>query len=291
MTGPANGSNSITKTPIIDRMLLKQDHYFESLLQGAYQAGAITDDDINRIQIDCINLLADKSKKYTSGSESVLIEEAEMIMRSNLYTVGLYLKSFPTPYDAVTAVKSTPVSELYILGQRRLKTTLAATWHLYHSVIKNMVCVDYSYYFSTLTNTIRQFFAQYTDYHMWYKAHELPDGMFFSYPLCNNLAEGFIGIEYVQKYLRAIYYENKFCKVFTDETILQILLDYSPRYNDLVFNIFEKVLCAAVEGAAPNNKTLDGIVNNLMAVTGIESRPTVEYIKEAIGNVIRSVQM
>ena len=91
MTGPANGSNNITKADFIDRTLLKQDHYFESLSQAAYQAGAITDNDINRIQIDCINLLAEKSKKYTSGSESVLIEEAEMIMQSNLYTVGLYL--------------------------------------------------------------------------------------------------------------------------------------------------------------------------------------------------------
>ena len=292
MTGPATGSNSIRRVDIINPAQLRQDAYFESLVQEAYQAGAISDESLQRIQMECLELLAEKTRKFTSGASSVRVEDAESIMKSNLYTISLFLKSVPGNHDAIEAIKTTPVSELYAMGQKRLKIVCASTMYLYRCVLRNMVGVDYYYYFSTLTKTMEQFFASYTDYYMLYNAHELPGDAtwptqqlnekeqevlptIFSYPLCNpgQTVEKLAGIEYVRGYLQVIYYENEFCKRFTDEAILDVLLSYNTDYNEIVFNIFEKVIikamgCAIVGADAAQLQIPDDCLGMLRGVLG-----------------------
>jgi len=239
-------------------VLLRQDAYFESLLQAAHNIGAISDDEVKRIQLECLYLLEEKTKKFTSGSSSVLIDDAENIMKSNLYIIGLHLKSFLDTDHAIEAIKVTPISELYALGGKTIKTKLNVARHLYLNVLKNMTDVDYDYYTFTLTKSVKQFFDLYTDYYTWYNAHELPDGAIFAYPICYSgyigeqvifaatHANDFVGIEYVLRYLQAIYYENIFCKNFDSEAIRCVLLDYHTDYNSILFNIFEKILAAAI---------------------------------------------
>ena len=248
MTGQTNGNNSLKRTDIIDCTQLRQDAYFESLLQMAYQAGIISDSGLQRIQMECLELLAEKTKMFTSGSSSVRIEDAENIMKSNLYIISLFLKSMPDIHDALEAIKTKSIADMYALGQKRIKIFYASTLYLYRCVLKNMVGVDCYYYFSTLTKSMEAFFSSYTDYYMLYSAHELPGEILFSYPLCNpgQLVDDFIGIEYVRYYLQMVYYENVFCKNFTDEAILTVLLDYNKDYSNLIFNIFEKVLIKAI---------------------------------------------
>jgi len=267
MTGQNKG---LLQTNAIDVMRLRQDSFFESLLQAAQHAGIISEDEIMRIQLECIHLLADKTKKYASGSYSFLINDAENIMKSNLYTIGLYLKSFSNPYSAIESIKDTPISELYILGQKRIKTKLNVSRHLYLNIIETMIDTGYDYYTFTLTKQIKQFFDLYTDFFLWYSAHELPDNIIFSYPVCDpgyigeqqelfaaSLISDFVGIEYVQRYLQAIYYENMFCKSFSSEAIQRVLLNYHADYNSILFNIFEKVLIAAIGCAMAGEKSKD----------------------------------
>ena len=154
MTGEMNWSSSLQRVDAIDFIQLRQDTYFESLIQAAYNVGIMNDDEIKSIQLDCLYLLAEKAKKYTGGSSSFLIEDGESIMKSNLYTIGLYLKSFPDQYKALEAVKDTPISDLYALGQKKIKTKIHSTRYLYNSVIKDMVSTDYYYYNSTLAKSI-----------------------------------------------------------------------------------------------------------------------------------------
>jgi len=101
-----------------------------------------------------------------------------------------------------------------------------------------MIGTDYDYYIKTLTEEIPQFFTLYTDYHADYFAHEIP-GAFFSYPLCIPV-DDYAGIEYVQQYLRAICYENIFCKCFPEEAMHHVLTNQCD--NNVVFNLCEQVL-------------------------------------------------
>jgi len=262
MTGPENGNNSLQQINPINFAQLRQDTYFESLIQAAYSTGNLSDGELKGIQQGCIYLLAEKTKKYTGGSSSFLIEDGENIMKSNLYTIGLYLKSLISPHKAIEAVKTTPIPELYALGQKRIKTKLNATRYLYNSTIKNTVFTGYDYYNFTL-QTVQRFFDLYTDFYTWYNAHELPAEIIFPYPICYtgyigeeelfaiSGVDDFKGIEYVQRYLQAVYYESAFCKYFTKEDIHQVLLGYGSGYNDVLFNIYEKVLVAAIKIITP----------------------------------------
>ena len=295
MTGQTNGKHSLQRANAINPALLRQNAYFESLLQAAYETGGIDDGDIKHIQTDCLHLLAEKTGKYTGGSASVLIEDAETIMKSNLYTVGLYLKSLATPEDAVSVVKSTPVSQLYELGQRKIKTKIALCKHLYRNVVKNMMDIDYAYYNLMLTKDIPHFFALYTDYHIWYKAHELPGNVHkhnkahellgdvtFSYPVAcqGDLINDYFGIEYVQKYLEALYYENAFCKCFTDDTIYRVLHDFHRDYNDILFNVFERVLQAAI-GCVMLTDAYEKLIRKI----GLENANARKYVKDAMQKI------
>ena len=84
---------NINKRHIIDKARLSGENYFTSLLQQACFSGILTENDLKRLQIQCIEFLAYKCKRYNSGdSSSIRVEIAESIMKSNLYSIGIYLK-------------------------------------------------------------------------------------------------------------------------------------------------------------------------------------------------------
>lgn len=320
MTTQTNGSSSLMRPGAINPTLLRQDKYFESLIKAAYDEGLLGDDEAQRIQMDCFYLLAEKTKKYTGGSSSFVADDGESIMKSNVYTISLHLKSLPTNMDAIEAVKAIPLGELYALGQKNIQTRLATCRYLYHEILKNMVDIDQLCYLSTLTESVRQFFERYTDYHAWYHAHELPKGVAFHYPICypgyigkqgvyaHSKLEDFVGIEYVQRYLQAVYYENLFCKCFDSEAIHRLLMDENTAYSSERFNIFEKVLSRAVgrivagaqgEGlclshgkiGAPEavwakkplgKGDLDRLCRQLMAEIGLKNTQAQMYVSQAV---------
>ena len=85
---------NIEKKHIIDSNKLSGEQYFTSILQETYSNGLLCDSDMEKIQLQCIQLLAYKCERYSGGeSSSIRVEAAESIMKSNLYTIGLYLKS------------------------------------------------------------------------------------------------------------------------------------------------------------------------------------------------------
>lgn len=97
---------NIEKQCIINSNKLSSEFYFNSILQEAYICGLLNDSDLENIQLQCINLLAYKSDRYNMGeSSSIRVETAESIMKSNLYSIGLYLKSLSDPDQAAVELK------------------------------------------------------------------------------------------------------------------------------------------------------------------------------------------
>ena len=114
-------SNGIDKIRVIDRMQLSEENYFQSLLEQAHRKGLVGDGDIERIQYDCLKLLARKVERYNSGdSSSIRVEKAQDIMASLLFTLGLWLKTYPNPDDAITVLQSEPIDEIYQKGRKRI---------------------------------------------------------------------------------------------------------------------------------------------------------------------------
>ena len=100
--------------------------------------------------------------------------------------------------------------------------------------------INHSYNSTLSENGIGIFFKL---YNLEYEAHDSPASI--DYQLCNPVND-LAGIEFIQKYLENLYLENEFCMNFATENIHHLLYGYDKGYPDLLINIFEHVLTAAL---------------------------------------------
>jgi hypothetical protein len=247
---------NIEKRHIIDSNKLSGEFYFNSILQEAYTCGLLNESDLENIQLQCISLLAYKSERYNMGeSSSIRVETAESIMKSNLYSIGLYLKSIPDPDYAAAELKSEKISELYERGRKLIYSRFREAKHIYEMVQRNKIEIPNHSYNSTLSeNGIGIFFKS---YNIEYEAHDIPASI--DYQLCNAVND-LAGIEFIQKYLENLYLENEFCMNFATENIHHLLYGYDKGYPDLLINIFEHVLTAALGCSLANRNIRNSIL-------------------------------
>lgn len=233
---------NIEKRLVIDNKKLREDAYFPSLMQEACACGLISEAEAEGIQLACIKLLSYKCGRYSSGdSSSIRIETAESIMKSNLYTIGLYLKSLPDADSAAEELKKGDVSDMYQRGRELIDARLKAAKDLYRLTSKNrLATVNYTYNSTLSDKGIGSFFKQYDPD---YAAHETAASI--DYQLCITV-DGLDGVEYIQRYLSRLYLENDFCSSFSPEDIHRLLSGYDKGYKDLLINIFERILTGAI---------------------------------------------
>ncbi len=107
-------NNGIEKARLIDRARLSEENYFQTLLECAGERGLLVAPEIERLQYECVALLARVTERLNKWeSSSIRVERAESLLASILFTVGLRLKNFDNPDDAAAALKSGPVTELF----------------------------------------------------------------------------------------------------------------------------------------------------------------------------------
>jgi hypothetical protein len=244
---------NVEKKHIIDRKNLSGEFYFTSILQEAYSCGLLSDSEIQNIQMQCFKFLAYKSDRYNSGdSSSIRVEIAESIMKSNLYTIGLYLKSLPDVDFAVNELKSTAIPEMYDKGRKLINVKFHAAEHLYRLAQKNRIATLNQSYNETLNDIgIGTFFKL---YNADFESHEAPASI--DYQLCSPAAD-LAGVEYIKRYLESLYIENEFCRNFSEVDIHRLLLGYDENYQALLINIFEHVLIAAIGCSLSNIRALE----------------------------------
>lgn len=220
---------------------LSGEFYLSSLMEVAFKRGLITEGDIQRVQIDCLVLLAKKSATYNSGeSSSIRIEYAENILQSIMFTIGVALKTEDIPDDALKQLCAQCISKIYEVGRKKIDRMLKVTSMLHKMVVKNMISTENHTYNSTLIGGINGFFKLYNPE---YSAHEIH--ITADYPTSNPITD-LAGIEFIEKYLEAIFYENMFCSKFPVENIHSMLCGYMRGYSELVINLFTFVLTNAI---------------------------------------------
>jgi len=234
-------NNSLDKVRVIERTQLSETYYFQSLIEQAHSKGLLSDKDIERMQYECLNLLAYKTERYNSGdSSSILIEKAQSIMTSNLFTIGLWLKTFHYPDDAVTALLNDSIDEIYEKGRKRIDTMLLAAKAVHKKLLGHIVETENEFYRSTIEDGINGFFKL---YYADYSAQEIH--ITADYPVYNPIPK-YEGIEFISAYLNALYCENQFCNFFSPSDIHYLLCGYAEKYQGLLINIYELVLTAAI---------------------------------------------
>ncbi|HCC36042.1 MAG TPA: hypothetical protein DEQ02_10630 [Ruminococcaceae bacterium] len=234
-------NNGLDKIRVIERAELSEENYFKSLLAQAHSKDLLGDDDIERLQYECLTLLAYKTERYNSGdSSSIRVEKAVSIMDSNLFTIGLWLKTYKDPDYAAAVLRKASINDLYQKGRKRIDELVSVTKAVHKKLLGELIQTQNEFYRLTIEDGINGFFKLYYADFAAQEIHISAD-----YPEYNPIPK-FEGIEFMNAYVNALYFENEFCRNFSAEDIHHLLCGYAEDYRSLLINIYELVLTAAL---------------------------------------------
>ena len=120
--------------------LLSPKYYFQSLIAQARYCGLLSDRDLSAMQADLLLILAEQADKWSRGeSSSIPIEKSQDMMASILFVIGMQLKSYQTPEQAVDMLKSESLKELFEKGLRLVRRKTAVSRHLQKRILDRIL--------------------------------------------------------------------------------------------------------------------------------------------------------
>ena len=251
--------NDIEVISKIKREKLDERNYFNSLIESAYEEQMLSEDDIVNIQIQILQLLDEIVYKYNGlDSSSIRKEILEDISNSNNYTIGVYLKTFRNPDEALKEIKDKGVKKVYQEGRKKIDRMLNIIRLMYIKVKQNKLNIENDTYNDTIIGGIQGFLKIYNPD---FKAQDMK--ITADYPLYNNLIGKLDGVEFIKEYLNSLYLENLFCMNFSEEKIKYLLYGYSHDYQELIINIFEIVLLETIACKLVNRDIQDLAISTL----------------------------
>ncbi|GAA6285981.1 hypothetical protein F190043G2_26520 [Blautia caecimuris] len=225
----------------IKKELLSPKYYFQSLIEQARFCGLLSDRDLSVIQTDLLLILAEQTDKWNRGeSSSIPIEKAQDIMTSILFVIGIQLKSYQTPEQAVDMLKSESLKKLFESGLKFVQRKMAVSRQFQKKILSHLLNTPNVYYRSTIADGINGFFKLYRPQFAAHEIHITAD-----YPILAGRPE-VDGIEFIEHYLRCIEAENAFCICFKPQDIHHLLSGLTRDYYSVPLNIFEPVLLSAL---------------------------------------------
>lgn len=273
----------IEKISKIKRNELDDIEYFESLIKAAHDLQKLEISEIENIQSQLLELLKIKVEKYNLlESTSIEIEKAKTIMESNMYTIGIYLKTF-MPDDALEKLKKERIVSMYEAGRKIINKKVAISKILYKEVLKSTLQIANETYLDTIIKGIKGFFKIYEpDYNAKDKK------ITADYPLYNSLIGKLEGIEFIEEYLKSLKIENEYLSKYDAFKINELLYNYREDYTILIENIFKIVLrqnigqILAGEEVDTLNISYDGIDKIFLGLNKMTKNEIYDKIKEAI---------
>ncbi|MEA5059455.1 MAG: DUF6179 domain-containing protein [Candidatus Pelethousia sp.] len=246
---------------------LAQQAYLESLLGTAFSKGLIDNAFYERVQLGCMELLAAHCRRYTGGqSTSLPRETAEDIFHAIVFSLGIWLKGYSEPEEALAALGGgTPaLQEGLNAGFQKIQIKTRATRQFYRLAQGRLLETDNYVYNATAQGGIAGFFKLYEPRFGAHKIHITAD-----YPLL-LFPEGYQGIEFIQLYVQNLDYENRFCRAFPARAIKAAFTRHAIAYDTTVENLHAN-LCAVALQAALACALCDCPVENLaLSFTGRE---------------------
>lgn len=233
--------NKIVQQHVIQRERLNEEHYFQAVLQQIENKKLLTDKELENIKMQCIQLLSKQTERYTGGeSSSVTVEKAQSIMLSIFYCIGIYLKSLKDADSCIIELRGRSIEDLFDKGRSLIDGKVKASKELLDAVRKNCLDTNNVAYNGTIGEGMTSFFSL---YNADFDAHDKI--ILIDYPLCNDKMN-LVGVECIYSYLYKLLLENQFCSNYSSEAIHHVLHGYNEHYEELLINIFERILTNAL---------------------------------------------
>lgn len=225
----------------IDPAALRGADYFRSLVVCGHRSALLTDGDIARMQAQCLSLLAKRAEAWSCGkSSSIRTETAQELLSSILFTLGVALKAFPCPEDAVDALRQSPLERLFYAGLQKIRRKVQIAQLTHKQLVRQLFRTQNVFYRSTAVDAISGFFKLYRPEFFAHQIHITAD-----YPVFLAV-DDLAGIEFIERYLRHIAYENRFCLYFPPDRVHRLLCGLHEGYRQVPMNLYEPVLAAAL---------------------------------------------
>lgn len=195
---------NIEKQTYIKRDRLDEVAYFEALLENAFELKLITEKDVERLQDECLLLLAKGLRRtYGDMSDSVTEECAKNMMDSIIYTLGVGSKTFNDPDEALFFLLKNDIDTLYFRGMKRINEMLSGIKDMLNVLQNSLSQNADDKLIYTVTKTLPTFLKKYDPDIAAHDRIVLP-----VYPV-DHYFEKYNGIEYIFAYTASLLKETE----------------------------------------------------------------------------------
>ncbi len=234
-------TEGLERSPRIDRTRLRGREYFASLVEQACVCGLLSARDTERLQMECLALLARQLERYNRGmSSSVRVERAQELLESIFFTLSLALKAAPSPDEAAELLRRESIEQLFARGRTRLTRKLQTAQLLHRRLKDGLFETPNVFYRATLVDGIDGFFRLYRPDFFAQEVHITAD-----YPTAAGPC-ALDGIEFIERYLHDLDCENRFLRRFDAQSVDALLCSLEEGYHLVPMNLFMPVLGTAL---------------------------------------------
>lgn len=173
------------------------------------------------------------AEKYTANeSTSITYEKAEQLMEAVLYCIG-QLKERTCNSPALS--EKIPAQRAYEMGAARAAEKTKTALDLYNRIMREFYHYENRCLYDTVVRGIPEFFR-------WYDIQFDPQNTILTldYPVLRDISE-YTGIDKIFEFLRCIYLEQKFLKLFPANYVENILSKNRSIWGESMDNICEAV--------------------------------------------------
>lgn len=181
---------------------------------------------------ELLPIVAELAEKYTSKeSTSVTYEKAKQLMEAVLYCIHQCEGS-----EGILCRRELTAREAYRLGYKRLLEKVKKVQEAYNELIIDFCAYGNENYHDTVTKGIYAFFR-------YYDALYAPQETIITmdYPTICPIADC-SGIDAIERYVKAIFLEQRFFHAIPKKTVYRILQQYQTDYHKQFYNICSIVL-------------------------------------------------
>ncbi len=241
MLQPIKGKMELTKEKQICIEGKHEGHFFENVLSEIMEKGYLQEEDMQRIQMEMIQIWTKQIEGFNRGRSSSITEtNAKKLLESIYFTLGFRFRVLEELDDSITLLRQKTLNELFEEGQSLIKERFEQLKVEYEQLKTSLLKTDNIAYNDTYGKGLEPFFKEYAPE---FASQECPGNI--DYPLSNDKMEK-LGIEYMADYIEKSLLEHSLCLKFKGEEIEAVLEGYHKGYRDLLMNIFELVLMNAI---------------------------------------------
>lgn len=267
---------------------LDQRRYFGSLIESAMRIGMLSDSDIKKIYVDLWQILKAQAEKRVGGkSSSIPKERAEELLESIAFVIGVRLKSFLTPEEAISKIQDSALRSLFEEGMELVRMKMANAKRLQNKILGNIFYTPNIFYRATISDGINGFFKLYKPQFSAQDIHITADyPVFLERP---NLE----GVEFIERYLRYIEAENSFLTLFDPGHIHRLMCAVKKDYAQIPMNFFEPVFMEATGNVilGKNPKELSLSAEDIQKLKIVFTDKTTQEIALILNDAITHIKL